>query len=127
MAILLFYIVPSAKIDKVIGEHGGAIKIKVRAPAVGGKANEALRNFLAERSRRGDCSSTRRPADVHGLEADVTHYSSAISFPKVPTSRNRFGATFRQAIVRAFRTAALFALASKTWVAPRRPHPPFTG
>jgi len=51
MAILLFYIVPSAKIDKVIGEHGGAIKIKVRAPAVGGKANEALRNFLAERLR----------------------------------------------------------------------------
>lgn len=46
MAIPLFYIVPSAKIDKVGGEHGGAIKIKVRAPAVGGKANAALLRFL---------------------------------------------------------------------------------
>jgi uncharacterized protein len=48
MAILLFYIVPSAKIDKVVGEYGGAIKIKVRAPAVGGKANAALLRFLGD-------------------------------------------------------------------------------
>ena len=31
-----------------MGEHGGAIKIKLRAPAVEGKANSALRSFLAE-------------------------------------------------------------------------------
>ena len=31
-----------------MGEHGSAIKIKLRAPAVEGKANAALRNFLAE-------------------------------------------------------------------------------
>ncbi len=40
--------IPNAKIDKVIGEHGDAIKIKLRAPAVEGKANTALRKFLAE-------------------------------------------------------------------------------
>jgi hypothetical protein len=32
----------------VVGEHGYAIKIKLRAPAVEGKANAALRCFLAE-------------------------------------------------------------------------------
>ncbi len=48
MAILRFHVVPNAKIDEVIGEHGGAIKIKLRAPAVEGKANAALRCFLAD-------------------------------------------------------------------------------
>ena len=48
MAMLRFYVVPNAKIDKVVGEHGNAIKIKLRAPAVEGKANAALRNFLAK-------------------------------------------------------------------------------
>jgi len=47
MATFRFHIVPNAKIDIVTGEHGGAIKIKLRAPAVEGKANAALRNFLA--------------------------------------------------------------------------------
>jgi len=49
MATLRFHIVPNAKIDKVAGEHGGAIKVKLRAPALEGKANEALITFLAER------------------------------------------------------------------------------
>jgi uncharacterized protein (TIGR00251 family) len=48
MATLRFHIVPNAKIDKVAGEHGGAIKIKLRAQAVEGKANAALRCFLAD-------------------------------------------------------------------------------
>jgi len=42
------HVIPSAKIDKVLGEQAGAIKIKLRAPAVEGKANTALRRFLAE-------------------------------------------------------------------------------
>lgn len=48
MATLCFHIVPNAKHNKVVGEHGGAIKIKLRAPAVEGKANAALRSFLTE-------------------------------------------------------------------------------
>jgi uncharacterized protein len=47
MAILRVHIVPNAKIDRVVGEYGGAIKIKLRAPAVEGKANAALIRFLA--------------------------------------------------------------------------------
>jgi uncharacterized protein len=48
MATLRFHIIPKAKTDKVIGEHGGAIKVKLRAAAEEGKANAALRRFLAE-------------------------------------------------------------------------------
>jgi uncharacterized protein (TIGR00251 family) len=48
MAILRVHLVPNAKIDSVVGEYGGAIKITVRAPAVEGKANVALIRFLAE-------------------------------------------------------------------------------
>jgi uncharacterized protein (TIGR00251 family) len=48
MATLRFHVVPNAKENKVMGQHGAAIKIKVRAPAVEGKANAALRSFLAE-------------------------------------------------------------------------------
>jgi uncharacterized protein (TIGR00251 family) len=48
MATLRFHIVPNAKQNKVMGEHGVAIKIKLRAPAVEGQANAALRSYLAE-------------------------------------------------------------------------------
>jgi hypothetical protein len=48
MAILRFHIVPNAKQNKVIRAHGGAIKIRLRASALEGKANAALISFLAE-------------------------------------------------------------------------------
>jgi uncharacterized protein (TIGR00251 family) len=51
MAILRVHVVPNAKIDSVVGEHGDAIKIKLRAPAVEGKANAALLRFLAEQMK----------------------------------------------------------------------------
>jgi uncharacterized protein len=48
VATIRVHVIPNAKIDKVMGEHGDAIKIKLRAPAIEGKANTALRRFLAE-------------------------------------------------------------------------------
>jgi uncharacterized protein (TIGR00251 family) len=48
MAILRVHVVPNAMSDYVMGEHRGAVKIKLRAPAVEGKANAALISFLAE-------------------------------------------------------------------------------
>lgn len=48
-ARLRLRIVPNARRDEVAGEYGEAIKVKVAAPAVDGKANAALLDFLAER------------------------------------------------------------------------------
>jgi uncharacterized protein len=41
-------VTPNARRSEVVGLHGEAIKVKVQAPAVEGKANEALLRFLAE-------------------------------------------------------------------------------
>ena len=48
MATLRFHVAPNAKVDSVVSEYGAAIKIKLRAPAVDGKANTALRSFLSK-------------------------------------------------------------------------------
>jgi len=42
-------VLPRASRDAVVGERQGAIAIRLRAPAVEGAANQALRRFLAER------------------------------------------------------------------------------
>jgi uncharacterized protein len=49
VATIQVHIIPNAKSDTVVGERGDAIKIKLRAPAVEGKANAVLRRFLAEK------------------------------------------------------------------------------
>jgi uncharacterized protein (TIGR00251 family) len=51
MATFRFHVAPNAKVDGVVGEYGAAIKIKLRAPAVDGKANAALRSFLSKELR----------------------------------------------------------------------------
>jgi uncharacterized protein (TIGR00251 family) len=48
MVTLRVHVVPNAKIDSVVGDYGDAIKIKLRAPALEGKANAALRCLLAQ-------------------------------------------------------------------------------
>ena len=39
---------PRARRSEVAGEHGGAIKLKIAAPPVDGKANEECRRFLTK-------------------------------------------------------------------------------
>ncbi len=39
---------PRASRDEVSGEYQGALKIRLTAPAIEDRANEALRSFLAE-------------------------------------------------------------------------------
>jgi uncharacterized protein (TIGR00251 family) len=45
---LLLYIQPGAKKTEVAGEYDERIRIRLQAPPVEGKANEALCEFLAE-------------------------------------------------------------------------------
>ena len=53
--ILDLYVQPNAKVTEAIGEHDGALKIRLHAPPVDGRANEALLIWLA-----GRLSLTRR-------------------------------------------------------------------
>ena len=41
-------VVPRASKSALAGEHGGALKVRVAAPPVGGAANEELARFLAK-------------------------------------------------------------------------------
>lgn len=47
--ILRVIVQPKASEDRVVGFHGGALKVKVTAPPTGGKANQKVIEVLAER------------------------------------------------------------------------------
>ena len=73
--ILLVRVQPRASKDEIAGEINGALKIRLRAPAVEDRANEALVEFLAEllktpksavRILSGDRSRTKR-IEIHGV------------------------------------------------------------
>ncbi|HLW75203.1 MAG TPA: DUF167 domain-containing protein [Gammaproteobacteria bacterium] len=46
--ILNVWVQPGAKQDAVMGVAGGALRIRLRAPAIEGRANDALCAYLAE-------------------------------------------------------------------------------
>lgn len=48
-AVLTLHIQPGAKKTEIVGLHGEALKIRLAAPPVDGKANDCLLAFLAER------------------------------------------------------------------------------
>ena len=52
---------PGASRSEVAGLHGTELKVRVKAPPVEGKANEALLEFIAKvlRSRRSQCAIVR--------------------------------------------------------------------
>ena len=49
-------VIPNARCNEVVGRIGSILRVKVSAPAVEGKANESLCEFLAEffEVRRGN-------------------------------------------------------------------------
>jgi uncharacterized protein len=66
---------PRASQDEIAGEMGGALKVRLRVPAVEGRANEALIEFLAQllktprsavRILSGDRSRTKR-MEIRGV------------------------------------------------------------
>ena len=46
--ILTLHVQPGASRTQVVGVHGDALKIKLAAPPVDGKANDALLHFFAD-------------------------------------------------------------------------------
>jgi uncharacterized protein (TIGR00251 family) len=70
MTVVRVHVVPGAKVDSVVREHAGAIKIKLHAPAVEGKANADLIRFFCRAietasafDRTGTRSSVARQSD----------------------------------------------------------------
>jgi uncharacterized protein (TIGR00251 family) len=72
------HVVPRASRDAIEGEHGGALKIRLTAPPVEDRANEALCRILAERLNvpiravrivAGEKSRTKRVA-IAGVTRD---------------------------------------------------------
>jgi uncharacterized protein (TIGR00251 family) len=78
VAALKLRIVPNARHSEVVGEYGDAVKVKVAAPAVDGKANAALLEFLAEKlgvpegtlSIVGGEKSRDKLLEIQGLEVE---------------------------------------------------------
>ncbi|MDX2260466.1 MAG: DUF167 domain-containing protein [Gemmatimonadales bacterium] len=72
---LLLHVQPGARVTALAGQHGDAIKVRLAAPPVDGRANEALLAFVAEvagvapravRLIRG-ASSRQKVVEVDGL------------------------------------------------------------
>lgn len=68
---------PRASRDEIVGEYQDGLKVRLTAPPVNDRANEALRKLLAERLKvprtavriaSGERSRTKR-VEVHGVSA----------------------------------------------------------
>lgn len=77
--ILAIHLVPGASINEVVGWHDGALKIRIAAPPVEGKANEELIRFLAKKLDLtqseieivGGATSKRKKVKIPLAEEDV--------------------------------------------------------
>lgn len=73
---LTLHIQPGAKKTEIAGLHGDALKIRLAAPPVDGKANEALQRFVAETlgvprtavSLKSGNTSRRKVLEVKGAD-----------------------------------------------------------
>ena len=76
---LTLHIQPGAKKTEVAGQHGEALKIRLAAPPVDGKANEALLRFVAETlglpksavSLKSGQTSRRKVLEISGATSEA--------------------------------------------------------
>jgi uncharacterized protein (TIGR00251 family) len=76
-AVLRVHVQPSASGEGIAGVHGNALKVRVRAPATSGRANEAVLTLLAKElgvpatslSLTGGVSSRDKRVRFAGLSA----------------------------------------------------------
>jgi uncharacterized protein (TIGR00251 family) len=77
--VLRVSVVPNAKVTQVAGLHDGALRIRLAAPPIEGRANEAVCSWVAKelglpkravRLRRGS-TSRQKQLEVDALEAAV--------------------------------------------------------
>jgi uncharacterized protein (TIGR00251 family) len=80
------HVQPNARTTAAVGEHGGALKIKLQAPPVDGLANEALLAWVAARLRvpRRAVSlksgqASRRKSLLVSAELDAAWAAAALS------------------------------------------------
>ena len=78
MGRLAVRVQPRSRQNEIAGERAGALLVKVTAPPVGGKANEAVRRLIAKRLRvpisrisvvRGE-STRDKLVEVDGIDGD---------------------------------------------------------
>lgn len=75
-ARLRVYIQPGAKTTEIVGEHNGALKIKISSPPVDGAANSELVSWIAQKlgiKQRDVClihgqTSRNKVLEVHRIE-----------------------------------------------------------
>jgi len=77
--VLELHVQPGAKRTEWAGEHGGRIKVRLAAPPVEGRANEALIEFLA-----GHYGVPRRNVRI---EAGSASRRKTVSISKPPQER----------------------------------------
>jgi uncharacterized protein (TIGR00251 family) len=92
--ILAIKAIPNAPRSQVVGWLGEALKVKVKAPPVEGRANEALCEFIAETLGlprravtvlRGD-TSRQKVVRIEGLTPEETR--ARLLHPAVGSARN---------------------------------------
>jgi uncharacterized protein YggU (UPF0235/DUF167 family) len=84
---LLIKVVPGSSRDGIAGWLGGTLKIRVRVPAEGGKANAAVEEIVANALGVPKCArivagktSPRKVVEISGLsEADIRQRLSNVS------------------------------------------------
>lgn len=73
--VLAVYVQPGAARDGVVGRHGDALKVRVAAPAEGGRANRAVQSLLA--------GGLEVPANAVELVSGAAHRRKRFRFPSL--------------------------------------------